>query len=179
MVLPTATRSTLQPPMTESLPPSGPLPDFAFTIELPILWGDQDAFGHVNNTLPIRWFESARIAYLERSGMGALLQAKGLASILAAVSCNYRLQMRYPDTVHIGCRISRLGRSSLTTEHAVYSVSQQAITAEGSATIVVFDYQTNRPQRISDDLRALAERVEAMGGMRTASGVDGQGKAKS
>jgi acyl-CoA thioester hydrolase len=149
--------------MTDSRSPNRPLPDFAFTIELPILWGDQDAFGHVNNTVPIRWFESARIAYLERSGMGALLQANGLASILAAVSCNYRLQMHYPDTVHIGCRISRLGRSSLTMEHAVYSVSQQAIAAEGGATIVVFDYKTNRPQRISDDLRIAADRFEPTG----------------
>jgi len=158
--------------MTASPSPNRLLPDFSITIELPILWGDQDAFGHVNNTVPIRWFESARIAYLERSGMEALLRAEGAASILAAVNCNYRLQLHYPDTVHVGCRISRLGGSSLTMEQAVYSVGHQAIAADGSATIVIFDYQANCPQQISDNLRTLAEQVEAMGDMRMASGDD-------
>jgi acyl-CoA thioester hydrolase len=150
--------------MTDSLSLSGPLPDFAVTIELPILWSDQDAFGHVNNTVPIRWFESARIVYLERSGMGSLMQANGVGPILAAVNCNFRLQLHYPDTVHIGARISRLGRSSFNMEHTVYSMSQGAISADGGSTIVVFDYQTNRPQRISEELRALVERFNTLGG---------------
>jgi acyl-CoA thioester hydrolase len=150
--------------MTDSPSPSHPLADFAVTIELPILWGDQDAFGHVNNTVPIAWFETARMVYLERSGMKALMQNSGVGPILAAVSCNFRLQLQYPDTVHVGVRIGRLGGSSFTMEHAVYSVSQQAIAADGDSTMVVFDYQNNRPRRISDDLRAAAERAEAAGG---------------
>jgi acyl-CoA thioester hydrolase len=149
--------------MIESPSPHRPLPDFALTIELPILWGDQDAFGHVNNTLSFRWFESARIVYLERSGMAALMQASGVGPILASVSCNFRRQLRYPDTVQIGARISRLGRSSFTMEHAVYSVSQQTIASDGTSTVVVFDYKTNRPQRISDDLRTAADRFEPTG----------------
>ena len=150
--------------MTDSPSPSRPLADFAVTIELPILWGDQDAFGHVNNTVPVSWFETARMVYLERSGMAALMQASGVGPILAEVSCDFRLQLHYPDTVHVGVRISRLGGSSFGMEHAVYSVGQQAIAVDGSSTLVVFNYQTNRPQRISDDLRAAAERVDAAGG---------------
>ncbi|MDA1184464.1 MAG: thioesterase family protein [Acidobacteria bacterium] len=149
--------------MTDAPALNHPLPEFALTIELPILWGDQDAFGHVNNTLSFRWFESARIAYLERSGMAALMQAGDVGPILASVSCNFRRQLRYPDTVCIGARISRLGRTSFTMEHAVYSVSQQTIASDGSSTVVVFDYKTNRPRRIPDDLRAAADRFEPTG----------------
>jgi hypothetical protein len=50
-------------------------------IQLPILWGDQDAFRHVNNTLPIRWFECARIAYLEHSGVDEQLEQLQLGPI--------------------------------------------------------------------------------------------------
>jgi acyl-CoA thioester hydrolase len=149
--------------MIESPPPHRALSGFAFTIELPILWGDQDAFGHVNNTLSFRWFESARIAYLERSGMAALMQACDVGPILASVNCNFRRQLRYPDSVQIGARISRLGRTSFTMEHAVYSVSQQTVASDGSSTVVVFDYKTHRPQRISDDLRTAAERFDPAG----------------
>lgn len=147
-----------------------PLPEFAITIELPVLWGDQDAFGHVNNTLLIRWFESARIAYFEQTGMGALMRAGGVGPILAAVNCNFRLQLHYPDTVHIGARVSRLGRTSFSMEHAVYSASQQAVAADGSSTIVVLDYTTNRPERLSDDLRAAVARVDTIQGPGGAEG---------
>ena len=81
-------RPTPQPQMTESPSPSHPLADFAVTIDLPILCGDQDAFGHVNNTVPISWFKTARIVYFERSGMEALMRANGVGPILAAVNCN-------------------------------------------------------------------------------------------
>ena len=40
-------------------------------VRMPIHWGDQDAFGHVNNTIFLRWFEDGRIAYLTRIGMGS------------------------------------------------------------------------------------------------------------
>ena len=32
---------------------------FAVVERIPVLWGDMDAFGHVNNTRFIRWFETA------------------------------------------------------------------------------------------------------------------------
>ena len=35
---------------------------FPVVIELPVQWGEMDAFGHVNNVVYLRWFESGRIA---------------------------------------------------------------------------------------------------------------------
>lgn len=127
---------------------------------IPIQWGDQDAFGHVNNTVPIRWFESARIEYLEQSGLGHLMDASGLGPILAAINCNYRRQLHYPDTVHIGARVARIGRTSMVMEHAVYSERLGEIAADGSSTIVMFDYAVNKPKRMPENLRAAVERVE-------------------
>ena len=34
------------------------------------------------------------------------------------------------------------------------------IAAEGSSTIVMFDYAVNKPRRMPDELRALVERIE-------------------
>jgi acyl-CoA thioester hydrolase len=133
---------------------------FPVIIQLPIQWGDQDAFGHVNNTVPIRWFESARIAYIEQSGMLHLLSGSGLGPILASITCHYRKQLTYPDAVFVGARITRLGRSSMTMAHAVYSQSQEAIAADGDSVVVVFDYDTNRPQRMPDELRAAIEKLQ-------------------
>lgn len=134
-------------------------------IRLPVLWGDQDAFGHVNNTVPIRWFESARIAYLEHSGMDKLLDDMQLGPILASIHCDYRRQLRYPDTVSIGARITRIGRSGLTMVHAVYSDAWgDQVAVEGESVVVVFDYRANQPRRIPDEMRALINRWEAPNG---------------
>jgi len=39
------------------------------SLELPVQWGEMDAFQHVNNVAYLRWFESARIAYFEAAGV--------------------------------------------------------------------------------------------------------------
>jgi len=31
------------------------------TTEIPVLWGDMDAFGHVNNIIYLKWCETSRI----------------------------------------------------------------------------------------------------------------------
>ena len=45
---------------------AGLLRGFPGIIELPVSWGEMDAFGHLNNVVYFRYFESARIAALER-----------------------------------------------------------------------------------------------------------------
>ena len=145
--------------MTESNKPAA-LAEYPVVVVIPVQWGDQDAFGHVNNTVPIRWFESARVAYLEQGGLGHMMSNDGLGPILAAISCQYRKQLNYPDTVHVGARVTKLGKSSMTIGHAVYSEALGAIAAEGESVIVVFDYPANRPRRVPDEMRSQIEKLE-------------------
>lgn len=133
---------------------------FPVWITLPIQWGDQDAFRHVNNTVYLRWFESARIAYGSRIDLAESGDGKKIAPILAAIACSYRRQLKFPDTVHVGARISRLGRSSLTMEHRIVSESLRAIAAEGDSTLVAFDYGAQKSVPISAELRARIEQLE-------------------
>ena len=37
-------------------------------IEIPVAWGEMDSMGHVNNIVYFRYFETARMNYLERIG---------------------------------------------------------------------------------------------------------------
>lgn len=136
------------------------LAGFPVIVALPIQWGDQDAFGHVNNTVSIRWFETARIAYLEHGGLGHLMDVSGLGPILAAIQCNYRRQVHYPDTVHIAARVTKIGRTSMVMEHAVYSERLEAIVSEGASTVVMFDYAANKPRRMPPEVFAMIERIE-------------------
>lgn len=136
------------------------LADFPVVISLPVQWGDQDAFGHVNNIVHFRWFESARIAYAKRIEIEYTGGEVGTGPILASINCNYRRQVNFPDTVHIGARVSRIGRTSMTVEHAVFSEEQQALVADGDSVVVLFDYAVHKPHAIPDDLRQRIESLE-------------------
>ncbi len=133
--------------MTTPLPAE--LADFPVTIELPVQWGDQDAFGHVNNTVYFRWYESARIAYFERLEMADQNSSLGLGPILAAIGSNYRRQVRFPDRVIIGSRVAahrpdqhRHGACRL--EHGPKGDRRR----RPFATIVVFDYAAHEKREV-------------------------------
>lgn len=136
------------------------LSEFPLVLSLPVQWGDQDAFGHVNNTVYFRWYESARIAYSDKIGLTAMKDTTNIGPILASIKCDYRRQIKYPDTVSIGASITRVGRSSITMVHKLFSHQSQAIAAEGESAIVLFDYNTQRSHPIPDELRQAMVRFE-------------------
>jgi acyl-CoA thioester hydrolase len=137
------------------------LADFPVVIQVPVLWGDQDKFAHVNNTVYFRWFESARVRYFDYVGLGeGKPEDNHLGPILAAIGANYRRPLNYPDTVLIGARVSHIGRTSLAIDHAVWSHAQQAIVADGHSTIVVFDYSVHKPHVVPDEMRRAIEKLQ-------------------
>lgn len=149
--------------MTTDSSPANPLAlleGFPVHVCLPVQWGDQDAFGHVNNTVYLRWFETARIAYSDQVGLLQVDQSQRLGPILAAISCNYRRQIKFPDTVWVGARVSKVGRTSLTMQHRVVSERQRLIAAEGDCVVVTFDYQLQKPVPVPQELRNALGRIE-------------------
>lgn len=129
------------------------LAEYPIVVALPIQWGEQDAFGHVNNAVPLRWFETSRVALLEQTGLGHLMAGDGLGPIVASITCNYRRQVTYPDTVHVATKVDDIGPARLILAHAVYSESQRAVTTDGQTVIVFFDYKAQRPRRVPDEVR--------------------------
>lgn len=136
------------------------LAGFPVVVVQPVQWGEQDALGHVNHATHFRWYESARIAYFLKIGLMDLHRQERVGPILASVSNDYRRQINYPDTVHIGVKIVRIGRSSLDMEHIIISQQAQAIAAEGRSTLVVFDYKTNRSHAMPAAVRHAIEALE-------------------
>jgi acyl-CoA thioester hydrolase len=129
-------------------------------ISLPVQWGDQDAFGHVNNVVYFRWFESARIEYFRKAGLGHSA-SQGVGPILASVKCDFRRQLTYPDTLQVTASITSFGRTSMKMIHQLYSMVQKAVAAEGDSVIVMFDYANQRPVPVPQTIR---ERIDSLEG---------------
>ncbi len=129
------------------------LDDFPAIATQPVQWGDQDLFGHVNNTVYFRWFETSRVEYWHKSGLQDLMQPRGLGPILASVKCDYKKQIRYPDTIKVAAKIEKMGYSSVTLEHVVFSEEHNSIAATGKSIIVLFNYEKQHPVPIEGDIR--------------------------
>ena len=120
-------------------------------LEIPVAWGDLDAFGHVNNTVYFRWFESARMAFFERIGISPNRPEK-VGPIMATTSCDYLVPVEYPATVVVGARVQRIGNTSLVMENE--ATLEGTLVARGTTVIVLIDYRTGEKVPVPDEMRA-------------------------
>jgi len=126
--------------------------------EIPVQWGEQDGFGHVNNAVFIRWFESARIQLMNL--IQVPLTIHGVGPILAAVKCDFLHQVKYPDTILSAARVTRIGRSSLAIQHAIFSTARGEVVANGDSTVVMFDYQAQKSSPLSEQKKLEIRELE-------------------
>lgn len=140
------------------------LGDYPVAVEIPVAWGDMDAFSHVNNTVYLGWFESARIAYFERLDLMEWLRETGVGPILAATSCRFLLPLTYPDTVVASARVPSIGADRFVMEYRVESRRHARVAARGEGTIVTFDYRRSTKVDVPDELRRRIEEIERRAG---------------
>ncbi|HBR96735.1 MAG TPA: acyl-CoA thioesterase [Gammaproteobacteria bacterium] len=129
------------------------LAQFTHITEEHVRWGDCDMLGHVNNTLFLRYIESARIAYIEEVMHSDLLPGAQVGWVIADLHCNFRGQLHYPAKLETGSRITRVGSSSATIEAAIFANGEPAPVFTSTAVIVWCDYQEGKSLRIPDRIR--------------------------
>ena len=122
-------------------------------VEVPVAWGDLDAFGHVNNTVYFRWFETARMQLFLELGVLEVMERDKIGPILASTRCDFRLAVQYPDTVTACAAVQRLGNSSYVMAYQIRSAVQQAVAAEGEGVIVMTDYANGGSVALSEEMR--------------------------
>lgn len=131
---------------------------FAVSIKVSVAWGEQDAFGHVNNTVYFRYFESARMHYLQRIGVLRSYVEHGIGVILASTTCDFRRPVQWPQrlTVRTGC--TAIGRTSFTMAYEITD-EQGAVVASGTSVQVMYDYRcaakTSVPMAVREAIAAL------------------------
>ncbi len=137
------------------------LSGFPVVIELPIQWGEMDAYGHVNNTVFFRFFESARITLLDRCGFLAAYDELEVGAILHSTACRFRRPLFYPDTISVGARASEVLPDRFVMEYKIVSHSQNEVVAEGTGTVVSFDYNTRSKTDLPEMVREGLARLSA------------------
>lgn len=140
---------------------SKPFDEYPFVVTQDVIWGDMDAFGHVNNTVFFRYFEDARIVYFDNIGVFSLKEETQTGPILATTHCDFKLPLEYPDRIHIGGRCTILGPKKINMHYRVYSERLKAVAAEGEGLVIYYDYANKRSCQIPDVIVAAIERLES------------------
>ena len=130
------------------------LSEYPCVISQAVQWGDMDAANHVNNTVYLRYFESARIEFFNQMGFMDFTGVDGVGPILAEITCKYKAPLTFPDTIKITARIlpNSLTEYGFIMQHVVYSEKLQRIAAEGTSRIVCYDYKNKRKALIPNEL---------------------------
>ncbi len=133
--------------------------DFPVCFEYEVVWGDMDAFLHVNNVVYFRYFESARMRFFEMTGIDAYRTSVGIGPILGATSCKYIRPVTYPDRLWSAARYQEgsLEEDRFVMDNIVYSEEYEQPVAVGSAEVVFYDYKNLCKASIPEHLRSQIE----------------------
>ena len=126
--------------------------------EIGTRWGDNDAYGHVNNTVYYAWFDTAVNAWLIEQG---LLDVAGgdPIGVVVETGCRYASPLSYPQPVDIGLAVESLGKSSVCYRLGVFSKSSSEAAAEGHFVHVYVGRDSRRPAGLPDAWRRALERI--------------------
>lgn len=134
---------------------------YPVVIEQPLIWGDMDAYEHINNTVYFRYFEDARIAYFDKIGVNDHKKTTNIGPILASTTCNFRLPLKFPDTIKIVASVEELKEKRFTMKYKVFSKNYDALAAEGEGLVVFYDYNQEKSCPIPDEVVAAIESLNA------------------
>jgi acyl-CoA thioester hydrolase len=126
-----------------------------------VRFGDLDAMRHLNNVVFLRYFETARIAYI-RSLLPehdpAHPETERFGLIFAECHINYRSPVYFDEEVAVECSIGEIRRSAFQVLFEMRVGDRLA--ADGYGWLVGFDYSAERstplPERLKDVLAADA-----------------------
>lgn len=126
-----------------------------------VIWGDMDAYQHVNNVVYFRYFENARLEYLQRMRWPEYEDATGIGPILAATQARFRRPLTYPDTIAIGARLLSMGDDRFDLAHRIVSRQLGQVATEGQGTIVSYHYAQGKKVPLPEELKERIRLLEA------------------
>jgi acyl-CoA thioester hydrolase len=131
-------------------------PRFAFPhfLAIPTRWMDNDVYGHVNNVQYYSYFDTAVNQFLIERGVLDIHKDE-VVGLVVDSGCSYFSPIAFPDLVHAGMRVAKLGNSSVRYQIALYRNGEAAPAAIGHFVHVYVDRGTNRSVPIPEAVRMV------------------------
>ena len=125
---------------------------------IPTRWMDNDHYGHVNNVAYYSYFDTAVNGFLIGAS-GIDIRELPAIGVVKESGCTFFSGASFPDTIHAGLAIERIGTTSVTYRIALFRNDDQEACAAGRFVHVYVDRSTRRPSPIPDVIRAALNQL--------------------
>ncbi|WP_421084654.1 acyl-CoA thioesterase [Rothia nasimurium] len=136
------------------------------TLQIPLRWGDMDAYGHVNNVTMMQILEEARVALFgppPSSGEPASVDVPlplfaslpaGTQALVAENYVKYRSPLAYRGVpVRVDMQVSKVTAASLVVGYELYDPVTGVHCVSASTTLAFFNVETGSLVRLSAEQR--------------------------
>ena len=116
--------------------------------------------GIVHHSNYIRFFEEARVDFLEQLGVGfRLIEAEGIGSPVLDLKCTYQSGAEFGDRLLIFCRLQAYDGLRLRFEYRILNAADRRIHAFGNSGHCFIDLSSGRPIALQRTRPELYERL--------------------
>jgi len=129
-------------------------------IRIPTRWLDNDIYGHVNNVQYYSYFDTAVNQFLIECGVLDIHNGEVVGFVVDS-GCSYFRPIAFPDTVHVGIRVAKLGNSSVRYEIGIYRNDDALPAAAGHFVHVYVERSNNRSVPVPATVRAVLESIRS------------------
>ncbi|HEY0065415.1 MAG TPA: thioesterase family protein [Telluria sp.] len=132
--------------------------EFPHFLAIPTRWMDNDVYGHVNNVVYYSYFDTAVNQFLIERGVLDIHKGEVVGFVVDS-GCAYFSSISFPDTVHAGIRVAKLGNSSVRYEIALYRNDEALPCAAGHFVHVYVERSSNRSVPVPAAVRAVLDTI--------------------
>ena len=132
-------------------------PPFRYSALTRVWFSDTDAQGVVYYGRYLPYFDHARTEYHRHLGHVELGRNE---FAMRASTIEYLAPARFDELLEIFVRVERIGRTSVTYDHAAYRVDDDRLMVTAKQTLVLIDLARRRPVEIPDAFRTAVGEFE-------------------
>ena len=125
---------------------------------IPTRWADNDVYGHVNNVVYYSYFDTVVNQYLIEQGV-LDVPTSTVIGLVVETQCEYFAPLTFPDIVHAGLRVAKIGNSSVRYEVGLFRNDQQTAAAQGYFVHVYVDRVSRNPVAVPSGMRLSLEKL--------------------
>ena len=117
-------------------------------------WMDVDSYGHVNNVEYLSYFDTAVNGWYLENNLIDMVSGKEIF-LVVETRCSYLGEIKFPDMVHVGIRVEKIGNSSVRYDIALFRNDENSACAQGEFVHVLVDREHRKPVQLGIQHRQL------------------------
>lgn len=139
-----------------------------YTYDHLVQFYETDAMKIVHHSNYIRWFEEARVGWLDDFGYSyKRMEDEGISIPVLAVDCKYKKPLAYGDTAQVHVKVETFTPMRLNLAYEIYNKETGKLTTTGSSEHCFINAETGRPtslKKTHPDILAAFERANEVEG---------------